>query len=432
MSRQVFKQFINEVKAQIRSKEAQQFVEAELTSHFIERKQEMLTEGLSEIESEKKAVEQLGNPLTLGKKMHQIHKPKIDWWTIGLLLAVISIGMVTLYSLPTFSGISSLHYVRVQLISSIIALVVMTGIMFLDYRKMERYWMYLLVVGIILSFFFFYLSSSRNGILYLDMRYFDITFWSISLLYILALAGILSSKHLKGFMKVLLATVVIWLLVALTYLSLGSAMMIFLATCLIMSAVAPMKRKRIFYIVNSVLLLIGSTVFALFLAEHQMERIVGFLYPEDYASSYGYIYVVIKELLREATFLWNDYTFIGEKLPEAHTDFIIVSIIHQFGWGVGSLIFITLFAFLIRILQIVKKTNDPFGRIIALASMAVIGVTSVWNMGMVFGLLPIIGISLPFTSYGGASMILYSIYVGFILSVYRRKDLVQHQTSRAV
>ncbi|MFA9458836.1 permease prefix domain 1-containing protein, partial [Halalkalibacter sp. AB-rgal2] len=157
MSRQVFKQFINEVKAQIRSKEAQQFVEAELTSHFIERKQEMLTEGLSEIESEKKAVEQLGNPLTLGKKMHQIHKPKIDWWTIGLLLAVISIGMVTLYSLPTFSGISSLHYVRVQLISSIIALVVMTGIMFLDYRKMERYWMYLLVVGIILSFFFFYL-----------------------------------------------------------------------------------------------------------------------------------------------------------------------------------------------------------------------------------------------------------------------------------
>ncbi|MFA9456785.1 FtsW/RodA/SpoVE family cell cycle protein, partial [Halalkalibacter sp. AB-rgal2] len=275
-------------------------------------------------------------------------------------------------------------------------------------------------------------SSSRNGILYLDMRYFDITFWSISLLYILALAGILSSKHLKGFMKVLLATVVIWLLVALTYLSLGSAMMIFLATCLIMSAVAPMKRKRIFYIVNSVLLLIGSTVFALFLAEHQMERIVGFLYPEDYPSSYGYIYVVIKELLREATFLGNDYTFIGEKLPEAHTDFIIVSIIHQFGWGGGSLIFITLFAFLIRILQIVKKTNDPFGRIIALASMAVIGVTSVWNMGMVFGLLPIIGISLPFTSYGGASMILYSIYVGFILSVYRRKDLVQHQTSRAV
>lgn len=81
-----------------------------------------------------------------------------------------------------------------------------------------------------------------------------------------------------------------------------------------------------------------------------------------------------------------------------------------------------------RLFLTMKKTKHPLANMIVAAGVSMIGFSFLWNIGMVFGWLPVIGVSLPFVSYAGMHQLIYSVFVGMILSVYRRKDLVQLRT----
>nr|WP_231686826.1 FtsW/RodA/SpoVE family cell cycle protein [Bacillus sp. JCM 19034] len=71
------------------------------------------------------------------------------------------------------------------------------------------------------------------------------------------------------------------------------------------------------------------------------------------------------------------------------------------------------------------RTKDPYGRLLIIGGVAILAVPTFWNILMGFGFVPIIGMSLPFISYGGSMLFLYSTVLGLILSVYRRKDIVE-------
>ena len=84
--------FLNEVRDQIKSTEAKDFVEVELDYHIKEAKSHLLAKGLDEAEAEEKAVGQMGSPVTLGQKLNKLHRPKVDWLTVVLLLTAMGLG----------------------------------------------------------------------------------------------------------------------------------------------------------------------------------------------------------------------------------------------------------------------------------------------------------------------------------------------------
>lgn len=114
-------------------------------------------------------------------------------------------------------------------------------------------------------------------------------------------------------------------------------------------------------------------------------------------------------------------------LPEYHTDFIFASIGEELGFIGGLFVIVFYFIILTRILQIVLRTEDDFGRFLAIGIFAQIFIQVFINIGMNLGVVPITGITLPLLSYGGSSIvsILISLgMVGSIAKITRRKSAI--------
>ncbi len=114
-----------------------------------------------------------------------------------------------------------------------------------------------------------------------------------------------------------------------------------------------------------------------------------------------------------------------EFIPERTTDFIFAAYGEEFGF-VGGLYLVFAFSFLVyRALVIASQAPTLFSRLLA-SSMAMIFFTYAFvNMGMVSGILPVVGVPLPFISYGGTAMVTLGLALGILMSIARSKQLVQ-------
>jgi len=106
-------------------------------------------------------------------------------------------------------------------------------------------------------------------------------------------------------------------------------------------------------------------------------------------------------------------------LPERHNDFIFAAIAHQWGfWGCLGLL--GLYVVIIGCgLEIAGNNTDPFGRLLAVGILAMFAVEVIVNVGMAVGLMPITGLTLPFVSYGGSSLLVSMASVGLLNNVGR-------------
>ena len=104
-------------------------------------------------------------------------------------------------------------------------------------------------------------------------------------------------------------------------------------------------------------------------------------------------------------------------MPENHTDFIFATIAEEFGF-IGSLIIVLSFSFLLfRIYTTYKNTSDSFSQVFIVIAFFMIFVNFFVNIGMNIGLVPVVGVTLPFTSYGGSSLLSNFILLGLLFAV---------------
>lgn len=109
-------------------------------------------------------------------------------------------------------------------------------------------------------------------------------------------------------------------------------------------------------------------------------------------------------------------------LPEAHTDFVLALVGEELGL-VGAAGVMALFAVLVlRGFWIAGRARKPFGRHLAHGITLVIGLQALINAGVVTGLLPTKGMTLPLVSYGGSSLVVTLLAVGILLSVSRDRQ----------
>lgn len=111
-------------------------------------------------------------------------------------------------------------------------------------------------------------------------------------------------------------------------------------------------------------------------------------------------------------------------VPEAHTDFIF-SVVNE-EWGmIGSLVLLLVYGIILwRIIRIAKEAKDVFGSVLCVGISSSLLFSVLQNMGMTIGIMPVSGITLPFMSYGGSSMLTNFIAIGIVLSVGMRKKKI--------
>ena len=105
----------------------------------------------------------------------------------------------------------------------------------------------------------------------------------------------------------------------------------------------------------------------------------------------------------------------SEQVPEQSTDFIFCTIGEEFGF-IGTFIFLTVYlVFILRIIFIAERQRSPFSRVYAYCVASFFFLQIMINVGMTIGLIPVIGIPLPFISYGGSSVLAFSILIFIML-----------------
>ena len=110
-------------------------------------------------------------------------------------------------------------------------------------------------------------------------------------------------------------------------------------------------------------------------------------------------------------------------LPERHTDFIFSVVGEE--WGlIGVLFFLFCYFVLIDVgLRIADQVKDKFGVQVAIGIVGILALQVLINIGMVIGLCPVVGITLPMVSYGRSSFIIFMLMMGFLLSLGRRRTV---------
>jgi rod shape determining protein RodA len=161
------------------------------------------------------------------------------------------------------------------------------------------------------------------------------------------------------------------------------------------------------------------------LKEYQRERLL--VYIDPFRDPLGTAYNVIqaKIAIGSGQLLGKGVSGATQSrlafLPERHTDFIFAVFAEMWGFA-GCLVLIMAYGLLVlRGFEIAASAREPRGRIVALGITALFATQTLINLGMVTGLLPVVGIPLPFMSYGGSSMVVSLMALGLLLSVRMRQ-----------
>ena len=160
-----------------------------------------------------------------------------------------------------------------------------------------------------------------------------------------------------------------------------------------------------------------------FLATYQQDRIVVGFNPELDPKDKGWQPLLSKQCIENGGLFgvgWHsggDY----EELTASHTDFILATVCEKFGFLGGLLVIATLAALVMRILWIGRQASHDYGMLIAVGVAAVIIAQTLENVGMCLAILPVVGITLPFLSCGGSSLLATYLLVGMVHSVKSHK-----------
>jgi rod shape determining protein RodA len=157
------------------------------------------------------------------------------------------------------------------------------------------------------------------------------------------------------------------------------------------------------------------------LHDYQKHRILTLLNPESDPLGTGY-HIIQGIIAIGSGGLWGKGYLHGTQIhldfiPEKHTDFVISVLAEEFGY-IGICLLLTIYLVLIlRSMRIVTQTDDLFSRLIGISITLSFTLYVLINMGMVSGIFPVVGVPLPFISYGGTAMIVLSIGFGIILAI---------------
>ena len=350
----------------------------------------------------------------------------IDRWTLTCVMALFGIGILLgLAASPPLAeknGFAPFHYVQRQAFFGTVALAAMLFVSMLSPQQVRR----LGVVGFVLSFVaLLFLPVFGTDFGKGAVRWYSLGFGSFQpseflkpCFVVLAAWLMASSQEIGGppgkRWSLVLAAVVALLLAfqpdfgqaSLVLFSWGVVYFVAGAPFLLLTVLAGVVLAGGFLAYN------GS--------EHFARRIDGFLNPElDPRTQLGYATNAIQEGgffgvgVGEGTVKWS--------LPDAHTDFIIAVAAEEYGF-VLVLAIITLYATItVRALFRLMRERDPFVRLAGAGLACTFGVQALINMGVAVRLLPAKGMTLPFVSYGGSSVIASGIALGMLLALTRSR-----------
>jgi len=357
------------------------------------------------------------------------HRP--DYSLVVIAVFLVAIGLTVVYAIsPALSatqGGSGVHYVSRQLIAvflSIIAFLVTARIPLSVWKKWQKPLIVLAVLGTLVALVtpvnpeypaHRWIRIAGLSLQSVELLKFALLIWFASFLATKAIQGKLADSR-QTLRPLIIVIVIIGIFVAGIQSDLGSTGVI-MAMMGAMAFTAGLPMKRIMMVVAIVLI---GTVLAVSAIPYRRERLLTYLHPDSNCLTTGYqacqALIAVGSGGVSGLGLGRSVQAYGY-LPEAQDDSIFAIYAEKFGFiGVMILLglFVTLFA---RLRMILERAPDMFSRLVVAGVLAWLSVQTIINVGAMIGLLPLKGITLPFVSYGGTSVLFVGAALGLVFQI---------------
>ena len=358
-----------------------------------------------------------------------MHKFSLNRINLSLLipsLLLVFIGLSVFYSIDTAIFKQQLFMLFISIIGYLIFLNI-------NFRIFTMYGKYIYVIILVLLSVLLLVGTEVRG----AVRWMEVLGIRLQLaevikpFFIIVFAQFLSRSEDKSFTKFIQSLLLLLpiLLLTIKQPDLGNGIIYFVVGVYMLFTY---RFPLWYFLFLALMLIIPIPVFFEFMHGYQKERILSFLNTssDPFGSSYNAIQSLISigsggifgKGLGQAT------QSVLKFLPERHTDFIFASVSESLGI-IGSLLILLLFGyFLYTVHKILEEVDDLFCYLFISGFYMLILIHVFFNVGMNIGILPIVGITLPFVSYGGSSLLTHFIVLGILSSVsyeFKRKESVE-------
>jgi len=363
----------------------------------------------------------------------RVRKRAPDFVLFLSVLMLLGIGLVMVFSSSAYYAgdpegpfHDPFHFFKRQFVWAILGLSAMFVMMNYDYTRLKKYVGLLLAVAFILLILVLipgigasYLGA-RRWLNLGPLSFQPSEFVKLCIVIFTAYGLALKRNHIHMFKKGVLPFVAIGGTAAVLILGqpdLGTAATL-MGTIIIMCFVAGARIAQLGWLCGLGLVLV---IAAIWLEPYRMRRFLAFLDPEADVTGAGWH--IINSLMslgsgglmgtglgqgRHSKFLF---------LPERHTDFIFAAIGEELGFIGGSLVILLFILLLWRGFKVAITCPDTFGSLLAAGIVSGIVLQAIVNIGVVTGSLPITGITLPFVSFGGTSLVFTLMGMGILLNI---------------
>jgi rod shape determining protein RodA len=351
---------------------------------------------------------------------------RIDFGLLIPALVLLILGLASLFSINS-------DLFKMQLLFSFIAIFAFFLFSQFSLQIIRHYSIPIYIASFLLLILVLVVGIESRG----SVRWFELFGFRIQLaeftkpFLAISFASFLSSQDNKSFKAFFLTLLFLLPLTLLIFAQpdLGNAVIYFLVTIFSLIVFGlPFRFLFLFFLFLAML----SPIFWNFMRSYQRQRILTFfqLDVDPLGSSYNAIQAVIA--VGSGMFFGKGMGLGTQSvlrfLPERHTDFIFATLTEELGF-VGATIVLGVFLFLLyRIFFIYKNTDSLFSKLFAIISFFLILISLFVNIGMNIGIVPVVGVSLPFISYGGSSLVSNFILLGLLSSISKstlRKDVLE-------
>ncbi len=378
-------------------------------------------------------------PSGFGQLQQRRHRP--DYWLVILSAIMLAVGLIVVYAIsPALSAqknVSPNYYVTKQLVAIGLGLLAFVTVSNVPTGWWRRFEIPLLLAAGAAAVVVRLFGDQVNGA-YRWIQVGGLSFQAaelIKLALLVWLAGFLSDRIRNGelnsrkkFKPFIIAFLSVSLVVGIVQKDLGSTGVL-IGMMIAMAFVAGLPLKRV-VIVSGILAM--AVVLLILPFSYRRDRLATYLHPTQDCLNAGYqscqalITVGSGGLFGQG--LGRGAQAYGY-LPEAANDSIFAVLAEKFGF-VGVVVLIGLFtAFFVRLKRIMERVTDNYSRLLLAGILAWLSTQTMINIGAMIGLLPLKGITLPFISYGGTSILFVTAAVGIAFQISRYTTYSIHQTN---
>lgn len=371
----------------------------------------------------------------------QILSRKISRIPFSLVFLSILLTLFGIALLYDAGGGSWYPYALPQLIKGIIGLMLMFIIAMTNIRTIfqQSYTIYIISIGLLIATF--YVGHTGMG----AQRWLDFSAFRFQpselakIALILALARFFHSRQIRAIQSFnglvfLSAIIFVPTIIISKQPDLGTAIILIILSASIMFSAGISKKIVIFCIAS--LAVTAPILWHFFLRDYQKNRILTFLNPESDPLGAGYHIIQSKIAIGSSGFFGKGFLQGTQShlqfLPEKHTDFIFTLLSEDFGLMGGLVIIITYMLLILRGMHMAIHANNTYSSLATTGIMTMIFSHALINIAMVTGLMPVVGVPLPFISYGGTSLITLFIGIGIVLSLHIHRDISLPHTQRII